>query len=175
MAVFALCSRARSDCASWLQAHRPPSGRVAADGVAEGENEPAKFWISTLPEGVFFRRLVDVAKLRWRIERDYQELKQEFGLGHFEGRRWRGFHRHAALCVAAYGFLICERETNFPSGSRSRHAVAGTCRIRRLRYRGSAAPTRAAHRKLDRVHAPTAYRVLSSEPCRDVHAATLRS
>jgi hypothetical protein len=57
--------------------------------------------------------------LRWRIERDYQELKQEFGLGHFEGRRWRGFHHHATLCIAAYGFLISERETIPPSGPRS--------------------------------------------------------
>jgi Transposase DDE domain len=49
--------------------------------------------------------------LRWRIERDYHELKQEVGLGHFEGRGWRGFHHHATLCIAAYGFLISERET----------------------------------------------------------------
>ena len=55
--------------------------------------------------------MVDLAKLRWRIERDYQELKQELGLGHFEGRGWRGFHHHATLCIAAYGFLISERET----------------------------------------------------------------
>jgi hypothetical protein len=54
---------------------------------------------------------VDTTKLRWRIERDYQELKQEVELGHFEGRRWRGFHHHATLCIAAYGFFISERET----------------------------------------------------------------
>jgi hypothetical protein len=77
----------------------------------EGEKEPTKYWLSTLPEGITFRRLVDFAKLRWRIERDYQELKQEVGLGHFEGRGWRGFHHHATLCIAAYGFLISERET----------------------------------------------------------------
>src|SRR6266404_6021986 len=59
------------------------------------------------------------APLRWRIERDYQELKQEVGLGHFEGRGWRGFHHHATLCIAAYGFLISERETIPPSGPRS--------------------------------------------------------
>ena len=61
----------------------------------EGEKEPTKYWLSTLPESITFRRLVDFAKLRWRIERDYQELKQEVGLGHFEGRGWRGFHHHA--------------------------------------------------------------------------------
>jgi SRSO17 transposase len=57
--------------------------------------------------------------LRWRIERDYQELKQEVGLGHFEGRGWRGFHHHASLCIAAYGFLISEQETIPPSEPRS--------------------------------------------------------
>src|SRR5215469_7254768 len=82
----------------------------------EGEKEPIKYWLSTLPEDVAFRELVDIAKLRWRIERDYQELKQEVGLGHFEGRGWRGFHHHATLCIAAYGFLISERETIPPSG-----------------------------------------------------------
>ena len=57
-------------------------------------------------------------EMRWRIERDYQELKQEVGLGHFEGRGWRGFHHHATLCIAAYGFLISERETIPPSRPR---------------------------------------------------------
>src|SRR3981189_659053 len=57
--------------------------------------------------------------LRWRIERDDQELKEGVGLGHFEGRGWRGFHHHATLCVAAYGFLISERETIPPSGDRA--------------------------------------------------------
>jgi SRSO17 transposase len=80
--------------------------------------EPIKYWLSTLPANIGFGRLVDLAKLRWRIERDYQELKQEVGLGHFEGRRWRGFHHHATLCIAAYGFLISERETIPPSGPR---------------------------------------------------------
>ena len=70
-------------------------------------------------EDVAFRQLVDIAKLRWRIERDYQELKQEVGLGHFEGRGWRGFHHHATLCIAAYGYLISERETIPPSGDRA--------------------------------------------------------
>jgi SRSO17 transposase len=85
----------------------------------EGEAEPTKYWLSTLPADISFRRLVDFAKLRWRIERDYQELKQEVGLGHYEGRGWRGFHHHATMCIAAYGFLISERETIPPSGSRS--------------------------------------------------------
>jgi SRSO17 transposase len=85
----------------------------------EGEKEPTKYWLSTLPHNIAFRELVDVAKLRWRIERDYQELKQEVGLGHFEGRGWRGFHHHATLCIAAYGFLVSEREMIPPSRPRS--------------------------------------------------------
>ena len=81
----------------------------------EGEKKPAKYWLSTLPKNISFRKLVDLIKLRWRIERDYQELKQEVGLGHFEGRGWRGFHHHATLCIAAYGFLVSERERIPPS------------------------------------------------------------
>ena len=60
-----------------------------------------------------------MVKLRWRIERDYHDLKQEIGLGHFEGRGWRGFHHHASLCIAAYGFLVSERETISPSDKAS--------------------------------------------------------
>jgi SRSO17 transposase len=85
----------------------------------KGENEPTKYFLSTLPADITFNRLVYFAKLRWRIERDYLELKQEVGLGHFEGRGWRGFHHHATLCIAAYGFLISERETIPPSAARS--------------------------------------------------------
>jgi SRSO17 transposase len=83
----------------------------------KGESEPTKYWFSTLPEDAALHRLVYFAKLRWRIERDYQELKQEVGLGHFEGRGWRGFHHHATLCIAAYGFLISERGAIPPSAS----------------------------------------------------------
>ena len=83
------------------------------------EAEPTKYWLSTLPADIGFRRLVDLAKLRWRIERDYQELKQEVGLGHYEGRGWRGFHHHATLCIAAYGFLVAERVMIPPSAPRS--------------------------------------------------------
>ena len=85
----------------------------------KGEKEPAKYWLSTLPQTIGFARLVELAKLRWRIERDYPELKQELGLGHFAGRGWRGFHHHATLCIAAYGFLISERETIPPSADRN--------------------------------------------------------
>jgi SRSO17 transposase len=82
------------------------------------EPEPTKYWLSTCPNDIAIGQLVDLAKLRWRIERDYQELKQEVGLGHYEGRGWRGFHHHITLSIAAYGFLISERETIPPSAAR---------------------------------------------------------
>lgn len=74
-----------------------------------GDAEPLRYWLSTLPEATTFTALIDTIKGRWRIERDYLELKQELGLGHYEGRNWRGFHHHASLCIAAYGFLTLER------------------------------------------------------------------
>lgn len=83
------------------------------------EPEPTKYFLSTLPATINRRALVNATKLRWRIERDYQDLKQELGLGHYEGRGWRGFHHHATLCIAAYGFLISEREAIPPSGPRN--------------------------------------------------------
>jgi SRSO17 transposase len=104
----------------------------------EGEAGPIKYWLSTLPKDISFRRLVDFAKLRWRIERDYQELKQEVGLGHFEGRRWRGFHHHATLCIAAYGFLIAERARIPPSGPRSAALFETPALPEGYRPRGSA-------------------------------------
>ncbi len=73
------------------------------------EAEPTKYWFSTVPEEVELTELVSLAKLRWRIERDYQELKDELGLDHYEGRGWRGFHHHGVLCIAAYCFLAAER------------------------------------------------------------------
>ena len=66
-------------------------------------------WVETAALAGGRRALVAATKLRWRIERDYQDLKQELGLGQYEGRGWRGFHHHATLCIAAYGFLLSER------------------------------------------------------------------
>ena len=71
--------------------------------------EPVKYILSTLPESTPLNDLVGSAYQRWRIERDYQDLKQDFGLGHYEGRGWRGFHHHASLSIAAYAFLMSER------------------------------------------------------------------
>jgi SRSO17 transposase len=106
--------------------------------------EPTKYWISTLPPNIPLKALVKIAKQRWIIERDYQELKQELGLGHFEGRNWRGFHHHATLCIAAYGFLIAERNRFSPS-ARAGHLGFVTARpVPGFRPRGSPSPPRAA-------------------------------
>lgn len=110
----------------------------------DGESEPTKYWFSTLPADLPITDLVHLAKHRWIIERDYEELKQELGLGHFEGRGWRGFHHHATLCIVSYGFLVSERSLFSPS------ARAGHLRLRTAKPpqnvppRGSPRSTRAA-------------------------------
>ena len=125
---------------------------MAADRMARGRcREPAKYWLATVPPDMPFDRLVDLAKLRWRIERDYQELKQELGLGHYEGRGWRGFHHHATLCIAAYAFLIAERARLSPSAA-DKFATSGVPENRPPR--GAARPSRTTRRKLDRDNAP---------------------
>ena len=68
--------------------------------------EPVKYILSSLPARTPLNDLVSAAYQRWRIERDYQDLKQDFDLGHYEGRGWRGFHHHASLSIAAYAFLM---------------------------------------------------------------------
>jgi SRSO17 transposase len=73
------------------------------------EPEPTKYWLSNLPANTPRRRLVQLAKLRWRVERDYRDLKQEIGLDDYEGRTWRGFHHHATLCSVAHAFLALQR------------------------------------------------------------------
>ncbi len=121
------------------------------------ETEPTKYWLSTLPEDIAFDRLVELAKLRWRIERDYQELKQELGLGHYEGRGWRGFHHHATLCIAAYAFLVAERTAIPPSRPRDA-AQRTTSRFpARDPPRGPPDQTGAPRAKLNRHRATTAH------------------
>ena len=130
----------------WLLLEWPPE-----------ETEPTKYWLSTLPEDIAFDRLVELAKLRWRIERDYQELKQELGLGHYEGRGWRGFHHHATLCIAAYAFLVAERTAIPPSGPRDA-AQRTTSRLpARYRPRGAPDQTGAPRVELNRHRATTAH------------------
>jgi Transposase DDE domain len=102
-------------CAARPPAHRdeertePRSEEWLLIEWPQGDAEPTKYWLSTLPATTPVADLVRLAKLRWLIERDYQELKDELGLDHFEGRGWRGFHHHGALCIAAYAFLAAER------------------------------------------------------------------
>jgi SRSO17 transposase len=134
----------------WLLIEWPPD-----------EREPTKYWFANLPEDTPFERLVDLTKLRWRIERDYQELKQELGLGHYEGRGWRGFHHHATLCIAAYGFLISERETIPPSGPGAAPKLSQSAIPDRYRPSGAADPARAPYTELDRDPATTPHR----RPC----------
>ena len=106
----------------------------------EGEKEPTKFWLSTLSETMPLNRMIDLTMMRWRIERDYHELKQEVGLGHFEGRGWRGFHHHATMCIAAYGFLVSERGAFPPCGTRSEYILQEFTLPQGYRPRGSPAP-----------------------------------
>jgi SRSO17 transposase len=110
----------------------------------KGEAEPTKYWLSTLPAETKIPDLVRLAKLRWIIERDYEELKQELGLGHFEGRGWRGFHHHATLCIAAYGFLVVERSRFSPSARSGQLGISLPQIPAHFRPRGAARPQRAA-------------------------------
>src|SRR5215813_3424911 len=139
----------------------------------EGASEPTRYWFSTMLRKTSLKKLVYFAKLRFRIERDYEELKQEIGLGHYEGRKWRGFHHHATMCIAAYAFLIAERGL-FPPGGASgqsrfpQFGIPGS-----QRSRGSAGATGATQSDVDRDAAkktrrgsgatPTALPVLPTE------------
>lgn len=80
-------------------------------------DEPAKYWLSNLPADTPLRQLVRLAKLRWRIEHDYRELKDALGLDHFEGRTYRGWHHHVTLVSVAHAFLTLERQRRPPTGA----------------------------------------------------------
>ena len=134
------------------QGNRPRDEEWLLIEWPKGEAEPTRYWLSTLPAEISFKELVATVKMRWRIERDYRELKQELGLGHYEGRNWRGFHHHASLCIAAYGFLMLERL----SGSKKNSArLKAPALPKGFRPRG-AGPDAAAHSLVDR------HRALSS-------------
>ena len=109
-----------------------------------GAPEPTKYWLSTVPADMDLPDLVHLAKHRWIIERDYQELKQELGLGHYEGRGWRGFHHHATLCIAAYGFLVAERSLFFSAARVGHVGLRTSPRPPDYRPRGSPHSSRAA-------------------------------
>ncbi len=108
------------------------------------ESEPTKYWLSTVPVTTKLKDLVKLAKHRWIIERDYEELKQELGLGHYEGRGWRGFHHHATLCTAAYGFLVAERSRFSPSARAGHLRLSVPEVLPGFRPRGSPRASRAA-------------------------------
>lgn len=127
----------------------------------KGEDEPTKYWFSNLDATASLARLVRLTKLRWRIERDYQELKQELGLDHFEGRGWRGFHHHASLCIAAYGFLVLERVRFSPAGAPA-GGFAAPALPEGFRPRGSRAAPPAARAAFDRQPAPPPRRAAGS-------------
>lgn len=113
----------------------------------EGHREPMKYWLSTLPEDVPLQRMVLEAKMRWRIERDYQDLKQELGLGHYEGRGWRGFHHHASLSIAAYGFLMVQ-QLRHPEGAGKKNAARRKEPALPTHYKPRGSPTHAAPRPI---------------------------
>lgn len=99
----------------------------------QGQGLPEHYWLSTLPQDTSLERLVYLAKLRWRVERDYQDLKAEVGLDHFEGRNWPGLHHHWVLCAVAHGFLVLqkvrwqERKSPAPTvAKRARHPLKKT-------------------------------------------------
>src|SRR3954463_13254800 len=94
---------APSDAPGWLG---PEEWLLVQDADAPGDRS---YWLISLPAEAPLSDLVRHAKGRWRVEQDYRDLKQEIGLGHFEGRSWRGLNHHVTLCLAAYGFLVRER------------------------------------------------------------------
>jgi SRSO17 transposase len=179
---LALANRARFRWVSWREgtkgqlkgrflalrvrsAHRDYQRREAREEEwlvvewPESEPEPTKYFLSTLPKHTSLKQLVRRVKLRWRIERDYEELKQELGLTHYEGRGWRGFHHHATLTIAAYAFLIAERGRFSPAGARGGPPQLTAARVPRgFRPRGSPAAARAARPDLDHNDAATANR-----------------
>ena len=124
----------------------------------KGDAEPLKYWLSTLPEDSPLARMVFEAKMRWRIERDYQDLKQDLGLGHYEGRGWRGFHHHASLSIAAYAFLLAQR-LSYPDevgGKKNRAKRQVPALPTHYKPRGS--PAHAAPRPILHHHLAPAYR-----------------
>lgn len=129
-----------------------------------GEEEPSKYYLSTLPPDTPLNDLVATAHRRWRIERDYQDLKQEFGLDHYEGRGWCGFHHHATLTIAAYGFLLLERVTRGTRRTQKNSALRAIPAVP-ADYVPRGSPTRAApRRRLARHAAPRAQRAAARTP-----------
>jgi SRSO17 transposase len=118
----------------WLSERRPEEWLLIE--WPEGEKAPTKYWFSTLPPNIGFRQLVDIAKLRWRIERDYHELKQEVGLGHFEGEVGAAF-TITQHCASPLTDSWSRSEKRFPPlRNSSRQNVQGSYHSRKLSAEG---------------------------------------
>lgn len=123
----------------------------------DGHKEPLKYWLSTLPVDMSIERMVLDAKMRWRIERDYQDLKQDLGLGDYEGRGWRGFHHHASLAIAAYGFLM-EQQLRHPQGASKKNGARRQEPALPTHYKPRGSPAHAAPRPIVYHELAAAYR-----------------
>lgn len=88
--------------------------------IEEQADGKLKYAFSNLPADTSRLRAVRLWKSRWPVEHGYQQLKEQLGLDHFEGRSWRGFHHHAAMPLLAYGFLLLERHRARPNRPRRR-------------------------------------------------------
>jgi SRSO17 transposase len=109
---------------------------------------PTKPWLSTVSSAIALDELVRLAKIRWRVERDFQELKDQIGLDHYEGRGWRGFHHHGVLSIAAYAYLAAERARLSPPEAL---AFLRPARLPKgFKPRGAATATRATSANVDR-------------------------
>jgi SRSO17 transposase len=100
----------REDQRKWREgAEVPPREEWLIAEWPEGHEQPSDYWISNLPADAEPERLTRLARMRWKMELDYKQLKGELGLDHYEGRSWLGWHHHTALVTAAHGFLTLER------------------------------------------------------------------
>jgi SRSO17 transposase len=127
--------------------------------------EPEKYYLSTMAEDCALTDLVRAAHMRWRIERDYQDLKQELGLGHYEGWGWRGFHHHATLSIAAYGFLMAQRLKAGSNTGGKKNFIERQMPAVPQAYIPRGSPARAASRGgLDHHAAPTTERSTGERP-----------
>jgi SRSO17 transposase len=130
----------------------------------KGDTEPLQYWLCTLPEDTPLQRMVVEAKMRWRIERDYQDLKQDLGLGHYEGRGWRGFHHHATLSIAAYGFLLVQRLGHPDEIGSKKNSAPHQVPALPTHYTPRGSPAHAAPRPILDHHLAAAYRLTPGSP-----------
>jgi SRSO17 transposase len=101
----------RADQVKWREgAEVPPREEWLIAEWPDGHDKPTDYWISNLPAGTPPERLARLARMRWKVELDYKQLKGELGLDHYEGRSWLGWYHHTALVSAAHGFLTLERQ-----------------------------------------------------------------